>query len=220
MCGDGKTERKVRRREQAGANAWRAVEGVMADRRISKTKGQGHEHLCDTDIPVRNGNLGTDRTTTIKAASVRKQLQWVRTIARVTRADAQEKNGGVKGRDGSAEELNRETGEGRQEKNGGVKGRDGSVEELHRETGEGRQEKNGGVKGRYGSAEELNRETGEGRQEKNGGVKGRDGSAEELNRETGEGRQAKNGGVKGRDGSAEELDRETGAEQITVGRAR
>ena len=35
--GDGKTgggEREVRRRVQAGANAWIAVEGVMADRRI------------------------------------------------------------------------------------------------------------------------------------------------------------------------------------------
>ena len=29
-------EREVRRRVQAGANMWRAVEGVMADRRISK----------------------------------------------------------------------------------------------------------------------------------------------------------------------------------------
>ena len=36
VCGDGKIEREVRRRGQAGANAWRAVEGVMADRRISK----------------------------------------------------------------------------------------------------------------------------------------------------------------------------------------
>ena len=36
VCGDGKTEREVRRSAQAGANAWRAVEGVMADRRISK----------------------------------------------------------------------------------------------------------------------------------------------------------------------------------------
>ena len=34
----------------------------------------GHEHLCHTGMPVRNGNLGTDRTTTTKAASVRKQL--------------------------------------------------------------------------------------------------------------------------------------------------
>ena len=27
VCGDGKTERDVHRRAQAGANAWRAVEG-------------------------------------------------------------------------------------------------------------------------------------------------------------------------------------------------
>ena len=58
-------------------------------------------------MPVRNGNLGTDRPTTTKAASVREQLGTK--IARVTRADLQEKNGGVKGRDGSAEELDRET---------------------------------------------------------------------------------------------------------------
>ena len=24
-------------------------------------EGQGHEHLCHTSLPVRNGNLGTDR---------------------------------------------------------------------------------------------------------------------------------------------------------------
>ena len=36
VCGYGKTEREVRQRVQAGANAWRAVEGVMADRRVSK----------------------------------------------------------------------------------------------------------------------------------------------------------------------------------------
>ena len=54
VCGDGKTEREVRRRAQVGANAWRAVEGVMADRRISKkTKGQGREHLCDIGMPRR-----------------------------------------------------------------------------------------------------------------------------------------------------------------------
>ena len=34
VCGDGKTEREVRRRAQAGANAWRAVDRVMVDRRI------------------------------------------------------------------------------------------------------------------------------------------------------------------------------------------
>ena len=36
---------------------------------------------------------------------------WVRKIARVTRAYVQEKNGGVKPRDRSAEEHDRETGE-------------------------------------------------------------------------------------------------------------
>ena len=35
MCGDRKTERGVRRRVPAGANASSAAEGVMADRRIS-----------------------------------------------------------------------------------------------------------------------------------------------------------------------------------------
>ena len=36
VCGDGKTERGVCQRVQAGANAWRAVEGVMADRGSQK----------------------------------------------------------------------------------------------------------------------------------------------------------------------------------------
>ena len=45
----------------------------MPDRRISK-RLKGHENLCHTGMPVRNGNLGTDRTTTTKATSVRKQL--------------------------------------------------------------------------------------------------------------------------------------------------
>ena len=36
VCGDGKTGREVRRRVQVGANAWRAVEGMMVDRRKSK----------------------------------------------------------------------------------------------------------------------------------------------------------------------------------------
>ena len=46
VCGDGKTEREVRRSAQAGANAWRAVEvgdGGPAD--LTKTRGQSREHL-------------------------------------------------------------------------------------------------------------------------------------------------------------------------------
>ena len=41
---------------------------------LKKTEGQGHEHLCHTSLPVRNGHHGSDRTTTTKAATVRKQL--------------------------------------------------------------------------------------------------------------------------------------------------
>ena len=36
VCRDVKTEREVRRRVQAGANVWRAVEGLLTDRRNSK----------------------------------------------------------------------------------------------------------------------------------------------------------------------------------------
>ena len=109
MCGDGKTGREVRRIVQAGANAWRAVEGVMAHRRISKkTEWQGHEHLCHTGMPVRNGNRGTDRTTTTNVTCLRKQLGTKNSKSNDGR---QANNGGVKGRDGSADELDRETGE-------------------------------------------------------------------------------------------------------------
>ena len=53
-------------------------------------------------MPVRYGNLGTDRTTTAKAARVRKQLGPKNSKSNEIR---QAKNGGVKGRDMSAEEL-------------------------------------------------------------------------------------------------------------------
>ena len=71
---------------------------------LKNTEGQGHDHLCHTGMSVRNGNLGSDRTTTTKAASVRKQLGPKNSKSTEGR---QEKNGGVKGRDGSAEELDR-----------------------------------------------------------------------------------------------------------------
>ena len=57
-------------------------DGGPAD--LKKTKVQYHEHLYHTGMPVRNGDLDTDRTTT-KAANVRKQLGMK--IAGVTRAD-------------------------------------------------------------------------------------------------------------------------------------
>ena len=66
-------ERDIRRRVKAGANAWRAVEGVMSDRRISKRLKDKVMSTCVTPTCLY-GNLGTDRTTTTKAANVRKQL--------------------------------------------------------------------------------------------------------------------------------------------------
>ena len=57
---------------------------------------QDHEHLCHTSMPVRNVNLDTDRTTTTKAASVRKQMDMKNSKSNEGR---QAKDGGVKGRD-------------------------------------------------------------------------------------------------------------------------
>ena len=76
--------------------------GRTAD--LKKTEGQGHEHLGHTGMYVRNGNLGTDRTTTTKAASVRKQVGPENSKSNEGR---QANNGGVKRRDGIAEELDR-----------------------------------------------------------------------------------------------------------------
>ena len=46
---DGHSEAEVRRRTQAGANAWRKVEGVMLDRTISKKlKGKVLSNLKKT----------------------------------------------------------------------------------------------------------------------------------------------------------------------------
>ena len=85
VCGDGKTEREVRRRVQAGANAWRAVEGVMADRRISK-RLKGKVMSTYVTPPCLYG------TETLALTDLQQRLQvcennWVRKIARVTRAD-------------------------------------------------------------------------------------------------------------------------------------
>ena len=86
-------------------SSWRG-DGGPAD--LKETEGQGHEHMCDTGMPVWNRNLGNDRTTTTKTASVRKQLCTKNSRSNEGR---QEKNGGVKGRDWSAGELDRDTGE-------------------------------------------------------------------------------------------------------------
>ena len=103
-------EREVRRSAQAGANAWRAVEGVMADRRISQILKGKVVSTCET--PACLYETETLAMTELQQQRVQVcENNWVQKIARVMRAYVQEKNGGVKGRDRSVEELDRETGE-------------------------------------------------------------------------------------------------------------
>ena len=107
VCGDGKTEREVRRRVQAGAIAWRAVEGVMADRRISRRLKGNVMSTCVTSACL----YGTETLAMTERQQQRLQVcenNWVRKIARVTRADRRRM---VELRDRSAEELDSETGE-------------------------------------------------------------------------------------------------------------
>ena len=79
----------------------------MADGQISKRLTGKVMSTCVTPACL----YGTETlalTETTKAASVRKQLGMKNSRSNEGR---QEKNDGVKGRDGSAEELDRETGE-------------------------------------------------------------------------------------------------------------
>ena len=94
MCGDGNTERErgggyveEQRPERTRGEQLRG-DGGPAD--LEKTKVQCHEHLCDTGMPVRNGNLVNYRNTT-NAASVRKQLG---TTNRKSNESRHENNGG------------------------------------------------------------------------------------------------------------------------------
>ena len=79
MCGDGKTESEVRRRAQSGGNTWRAVKGVVADRRISKRlEGKVMSTCVKLACVYGTETLAlTKRNTTAKAARVQ-QNNWVR----------------------------------------------------------------------------------------------------------------------------------------------
>ena len=85
VCGDGTTEREWRRRVQTGANAWRAVEGVMADRWISKRLKGKAMSTCVTPACL----YGTETLALTEIQQQRLQLrkQLGPKIARVTRAD-------------------------------------------------------------------------------------------------------------------------------------
>ena len=93
------------------------VEGTYEKTKARVLVGEGVSGEFEVNIGLRQGsvlspllfiaNLGNDRTTT-KTASVRKQLG---TKHSKNNKHRQEKNGGGKGRDGSAEELDTEPGE-------------------------------------------------------------------------------------------------------------
>ena len=75
----------IRRRAQTGANAWRAVEGVMADRRISKIP-KGMVMSTSGTPPCL---YGTETLAMTELQQQRLQVcenNWARIIARVTRA--------------------------------------------------------------------------------------------------------------------------------------
>ena len=77
--------REVRRRAQAGTNAWRAVEGMKTDRRISKRLKGNVMSTCVTPACL----LGTETLSMTERQQQRQVCEnnWVRKIARVTRAD-------------------------------------------------------------------------------------------------------------------------------------
>ena len=83
VCGDG--ERVVRRRVQAGANAWRAVEWVMADLRISKRLKGKVMPTCAAPACL----YGTENLAMTELQQQKLQVcenNWVRKLAGLTRA--------------------------------------------------------------------------------------------------------------------------------------
>ena len=64
---DGHSATEVRRQTQAGANAWRKIEG---QKNFKKAERESPENMRYTRMPVWSGDSGVDRTTTTEAASV------------------------------------------------------------------------------------------------------------------------------------------------------
>ena len=96
LCGGGNTEREIRRRARAGANAWRAVEGVIADRRIAKIAKRLQGKVMSTCVTPAC-LYGTETL-----AMTELQQQQLGTPNSKSNEGRQENNGGVKGRDVSA----------------------------------------------------------------------------------------------------------------------
>ena len=86
MSSDGRSETEVRRRVQAGSNAWRQVEGVMSDRHISKKLKGKVLGACVTPAML----YGLETLHVTEKHQHRLQVcenNWVRRIAGVKRVD-------------------------------------------------------------------------------------------------------------------------------------
>ena len=86
VSSDGRLETEVRRRVQAGANAWRQVEGVMSDRHISKKLKGKVLGACVTPAML----YGLETLPVSEKHQHRLQVcenNWVRRIAGVKRVD-------------------------------------------------------------------------------------------------------------------------------------
>ena len=86
MSSDGRSETEVRRRVQAGANAWRQVEGVMSDMHISKKLNGKVLGACVTPAML----YGLETLPVSEKHQHRLQVcenNWVRRIAGVKRVD-------------------------------------------------------------------------------------------------------------------------------------
>ena len=66
---DGQSQLDVRRRIQAGANAWRKADGHTSDRRNYKTKLK-RESMCHIGMSTWCRYNGTDRATTTGSESL------------------------------------------------------------------------------------------------------------------------------------------------------
>ena len=60
MCEDGGSSKEIQRRVQAGAAAWRRVEGIMGQKTEETTKRKSVGSLCGNSLYIRVGNTGTD----------------------------------------------------------------------------------------------------------------------------------------------------------------
>ena len=71
----GGSSKETQRREQAGAAAWRRLEGIMWDRKLKKQqKRKCVGSLRGTCLDIRVGNTGTDRETGGEDTDSRKQV--------------------------------------------------------------------------------------------------------------------------------------------------